>query len=59
MRIRAVYMPRQFVILPTIGFVEGNGKYRFRICALWAFWRISIGLGKPLWEATYYIKEDS
>ena len=59
MRIKTAYMPRQFVILPTIGFVEGNGKYRFRIYALWAFWRISIGLGKPLWEATYYIKEDS
>ena len=61
MRIRTVYMPRQFVILPTIAFVEGNGKYRFRICALWGFWRISIGLGKPLWEsveATYYIKEE-
>ena len=61
MRIRTVYMYRQFFIIPTIGLVKGNGKYSFRICALWGFWRISIGLGKPLWEsveATYYIKEE-
>ena len=58
MRIKTTYMPRQFAILPAIGIVKGNGKYRFRICALWGFWAISIGLGKPLWEAAYYIKEE-
>ena len=60
MRIKTAYLSRQFVILPTFVFAEGNGKYRFRIFALWGFWRISIGLGKPLWEsveAAYYIKE--
>ena len=59
MRIRTAYMPRLFVILPALGFVEGNGKYRFRLFVLWGFWRITIGLGKPLWEATYYIKEET
>ena len=62
MRFKTDYLSRRFVILPAFGFVKGNGKYRYRIFALWGFWRISIGLGKPLWEsveATYYIKEDS
>lgn len=49
MRIETAYMSHQFAILPAIGIVKGRGEYRCRLCALWGFWAISIGLGKPLW----------
>ena len=48
MRIKTAFMSRQFVILPGIGFVRGRGDYRCRLSAIWGFWAISIGLGKPL-----------
>ena len=48
MRIKTAYMHRQFVILPAIGIVKGSGEYRCRLSAVWGFWGISIGLGKPL-----------
>ena len=58
MRIKTAYMSRQFAILPTIGIVKGSGEYCYRLSAMWGFWAISIGLGKPLREAAYYIKEE-
>ena len=48
MRIETAYMSRQFAILPAIGIVKGSGEYRCRLSAIWGFWAISIGLGKPL-----------
>ena len=51
MRITTVYMSSQFAILPTIGIVKGSGEYRCHLSAMWGFWAISIGLGKPLQEA--------
>ena len=50
MRIKTAYLSRQFVILPAFGFVKGSGDYRCRLGAVWGFWAISIGLGKPLWN---------
>ena len=49
MRIKTAYMHRQFVILPAFGFVKGGREYLYSFSALWGFWAISIGLGKPLW----------
>ena len=48
MRIETAYLPHQFAILPAIGIVKGRGEYRCRLSAVWGFWGISIGLGKPL-----------
>ena len=50
MRIKTAFMARQFAILPTIGIVKGSGEYCCRLSAMWGFWAISIGLGKPLWK---------
>lgn len=46
-RIITDYMLNQFAILPAIGIVKGSGEYRCRLSAIWGFWGISIGLGKP------------
>ena len=48
MRIETAYISRQFAILPAIGIVKGSGDYRCRLSAVWGFWGISFGLGKPL-----------
>ena len=48
MRIKTAYMTYQFAILPAIGIVKSSGEYRRRLSAVWGFWGISIGLGKPL-----------
>ena len=48
MRIETAYMSSQFAILPCLGIVQGSGEYRCRLSAIWGFWAISIGLGKPL-----------
>lgn len=45
---KTFYLSRQFAILPAIGIVKGRGEYRCRLSAVWGFWGISIGLGKPL-----------
>ena len=48
MRIKTAYMSHQFVVLPAIGIVKGSDEYRCRLSAVWGFWGIGIGLGKPL-----------
>lgn len=48
MRIETAYMSHQFAVLPAIGFVRSRGEYRCRLSAIWGYWCISIGLGKPL-----------
>lgn len=39
---------RQFAIIPTVGIVTGGFGWKFRVAAMWLFWRVSIG----------FIKED-
>lgn len=48
MRIKTAYMTYQFAILPAFGIVKCRDEYRCRLSAIWGFWAISIGLGKPL-----------
>lgn len=34
---------RQFVITPSFGIVMNARGWKFRIAAMWLFWRVSIG----------------
>lgn len=34
---------RQFAIIPSVGIVMGVHGWKFRVAAMWLFWRVSIG----------------